>query len=139
MALVEPKSMDECVYFTNRSLNKKGKVKCWVFRETCKQCGESLMGKPRDPKTGKVKIRAKEYKCPKCNFTLPEKEYEASLTANIQYVCPYCSYNGEIQVPFKRKKVKIFDEEDLKGKMIETLRFQCQKCNKNIDITRKMK
>jgi len=138
MALVEPKSMDECVYFTNRILDK-GKIRCWVFREKCKQCNNSLMGKPKDPKTGKTQIRANKYKCPSCNYTIDEQTYEDSLTANIQYTCKYCSYNVEIQVPFKRKKVKVFDEEGLKGKMIESLRFQCQKCSKNIDITKKMK
>src|SRR3989344_670912 len=138
MALVEPKSMDECVYFTNRVLDK-GKIRCWVFKEKCPKCGKSLMGKPRDPKTGKVQIRAKEFKCPECNYTLPEQEYENSLTANIQYTCQYCGNQGEIQSQFKRKKVQIFDEVKLKKKTFESLRFQCQKCGKNIDITYKMK
>jgi len=137
MALTEPKSMEECVYFSNRLLNEKGKAKCWVLKEKCPECGDSLMGKPKDSKTGKTKIRAKEYKCPACNYTIAEQAYEDTLTANIQYICQYCSNNGEIQVPFKRKKVQIFDEE--KKKTIESLRFQCQKCGKNIDITKKMK
>ena len=139
MALVEPKSMDECVYFTNRVLNNNGKIRCWVFREKCSECNKALMGKPRDPKTDKIQIRAKEFKCPECNYTVAEQEYEDSLTANIQYTCLYCNHNGELQVPFKRKKVKVFGEENMKGKMIESLRFQCEKCSKNIDITKKMK
>ena len=148
MALVEPKSMDECVYFTNRVLDK-GKIRCWVFREKCPKCGKGLMSKPKNPKTGKIQIRAKEFKCPECSHTLPEKEYEDTLTANIQYTCPYCSHNGEIQVPFKRKKIKIVfrssvygsdeSEEDKRTGMAESLRFQCQKCSKNLDITKKMK
>ena len=138
MALVEPKSMDECVYFTNRVLNK-GKIRCWVFREKCPKCNKGLMSKPRDSKTGRIQIRAKEFKCPECNYTLPEQEYEDTLTASIQYTCPYCSNNGEMQVPFKRRKVQIINEETLTKKSIESLRFQCQKCNKNIDITKKMK
>ena len=138
MALIEPKSMDECVYFTNR-VSDKGKIRCWVFREKCPKCGKGLMSKPKDPKTGKIKIRAKEFKCPECNYTLPEQEYEDTLTANIQYTCQYCSHNGELQVPFKRRKVQIVDEVKLKKKSIESLRFQCQKCGKNIDITKKMK
>ena len=139
MALIEPKSMDECVYFTNRILNERGKVKAWVFREKCKNCGKALMGKPRDPKTGKISIRSKEYKCPECNYTLEEKVYEDSLTANIKYTCPYCNHEGEIQIPFIRKKVQIVNEAETKKKTIESLRFQCQNCNKNIDITKKMK
>ena len=138
MALVEPKSMDECVYFTNRLLDK-GKIKCWVFKEKCPKCGKTLMGKPRDPKTGKVQIRAKEYKCSECSYSLPGQEYEDSLTASIQYTCPHCSHNGEIQVPFKRKKVKIINEGEMKSKTAESLRFQCQKCSKNLDVTHKMK
>jgi len=138
MALIEPKSMDECVYFTNRVLDK-GKIRCWVFREKCPKCNNGLMSKPRNPKTGKIQIRAKEFKCPECNYNLPEQEYEDTLTANIQYTCPYCSNNGELQVPFKRRKVQILDEVELKKKSVESLRFQCQKCNKNLDITKKMK
>ena len=139
MALIEPKSMDECVYFTNRIINEKGKIRCWVFKEKCSNCGKTLMGKPRNPKTGKVQIRAKEYKCPECNYTIAEQEYEDSLTASVQYTCQHCNNNGEIQIPFKRKKVKVFSEIDTKGKLIESLRFQCQKCSKNIDITKKLK
>jgi len=138
MALIEPKSMDECVYFTNRVLDK-GKIRCWIFREKCPKCSKGLMGKPKDPKTGKIQIRAKEFKCPECSYTLPEQEYEDTLTANIQYTCPYCGHNGELQAPFKRKKVQIIDEVELKKKTIESLRFQCQKCSKNLDITKKMK
>ena len=138
MILVEPKSMDECIYFTNR-ISDKGKIRCWVFREKCKQCNNSLMGKPKDSKTGKTQIRAKEYKCPACNYTIDEQTYEDSLTANVQYTCQYCNHNGEIQVLFERRKVKVFGEDGKKGKMIESLRFQCQKCSKNIDVTKKMK
>jgi hypothetical protein len=139
MTLIEPTSMEECVYFTNRIFNDKGKIRCWVFREKCPKCNKGLMGKPRDPKTGRAKIRAKEYQCPECKYTLPEEDYENTLTANIKYVCQYCNNEGELQIPFERKKVKIIDEIELKKKTIESLRFQCSKCLKNIDITKKMK
>ena len=139
MILIEPKSMDECVYFSNRLLNEKGKAKCWVFKEKCPECGNGLMGKPKDPKTGKTKIRAKEYKCPSCNYTADEQTYEDTLTASVQYTCQYCGNNGKIQIPFKRKKVQIINEETLSKKTVEGLRFQCEKCSKNIDITKKMK
>lgn len=138
MPLKEPQSMDECVYFTNRSINS-GTVKAWVFKELCPKCGKALMGKSRDEKTGKVKIRADEYTCPECSYTIEKEEYESSLIANVKYICPYCHNQGELQLPFKRKKEKRFNEEAGKKETVESLRFQCQKCNKDIDITKKMK
>lgn len=137
MALLQPTSLGECVYFTNRTMGT-GSVRAWVLREKCPKCHEGLMGKPRDEK-GKVKIRAKEYVCPKCNHVIPEDEYEKTLTANIKYKCPHCSHDDEIQIPFIRKKIKTLDEEEMKEKTADALRFQCSKCGKNIDVTKKMK
>ena len=65
------------------------------------------MAKPRDPKTGKFKIRAKEYVCSECGHTEDIEEYAETLNANIQYTCPYCKNQGELQIPFKRKEVLI--------------------------------
>ncbi len=138
MTLQEPTSMDECVYFTNRSIGK-GKARMWVFREKCPKCGQALMGKPRDPKTGKPKIRAKEYVCPSCHYTVEKEAYEDTLTANVQYTCPYCALQGEIQVSFNRRKVQRVDEELQKKATVDALRFTCGKCGKNIDVTKKMK
>ena len=97
------------------------------------------MSKPKDPKTGKPRIRATEYLCPECHYQVEKEEYEDSLTINIQYTCLHCNNQGEIQVPFIRRKVKIFDEEEQKKKTIEAVRFNCQKCNKEIYVTKKMK
>jgi predicted RNA-binding Zn-ribbon protein involved in translation (DUF1610 family) len=127
MALKRPVSMEECLYFTQRSIGS-GEAMVWVFRHDCPKCKKGLMGKPRDKK-GKVLTKAKEYTCPKCNYKVPKQEYEDSLTANIEYKCPSCSNQGEKQIPFKRKNIE----------GIQTLRFQCDKCNANIDITKKMK
>ena len=138
MTLKEPKSMDECIYFTNRIIGR-GKARAWVFKETCPKCKECLMGKPKNPKTGKIRIRADIYECPKCKYSAPVEEYEDTLTCNVKYTCPYCSNEGEIQVPFKRKKVRILDEESGSKKTADVIRFQCQKCNQDIDITKKMK
>lgn len=138
MTLKQPSSMDECVYFTNRTIGT-GKIKAWVFKELCPNCKKAIMSKPIDPKTWKIRIRSKEYICKECNLNLQEQEYEDTLTINIQYSCPYCNHSGEIQVPFKRKKLQIFDEEKQKKKTIEAVRFQCEKCSKNIDISKKMK
>lgn len=138
MTLKQPTSAEECVYFTRRLIGK-GKAKTWVFKKQCPKCQEGLMGKPKDPKTGRPKIRAKEYTCANCDYTVEQKEYENTLTANIEYICPHCSYEGEIQIPFIRKKIKIFNEEGQKKKTAEALRFACSKCGENIDITKKMK
>ena len=132
----EPASMDECIYFTNR-VTDKGKLKAWVFKEKCPKCGLGLMGKPVEK--GKVKIRAKEYVCPECKYTVDKDEYEPTLFVNIKYICPHCSNPGELSIPFVRKKVAFVNEATGKKKLVESIRFQCQKCSKNIDITKKMK
>ncbi|MEM4263266.1 MAG: hypothetical protein QW666_00010 [Candidatus Woesearchaeota archaeon] len=138
MSLRFPESMDECVYFTRRQLGEKGKAVAWVFREKCPKCGKALMGKPKDA-SGKVKIRAKEYICPECGHTIEKGAYEDTLTANIQYTCPHCGFEGEHQMSFKRKKIKMFDEEEQKDVTVDALKFQCSKCKKDIFITKKMK
>ena len=138
MTLQEPKSMDECVYFTNRN-DSNGKVKAWVLKEKCPKCGKCLMGKPKDPKTGRAKIRADEYVCEECGYKAPKQEYEDSLTINVEYTCGKCKNSDEISMPFKRKKVQRVDEETEKKKAIETIRFECGKCGEIIDITKKMK
>lgn len=127
MVLQRPKSMDECVYYTCREFDN-GEFSVWVFRQKCPKCKKDYMGKPRTP-NGKVKTRAKEYICPECGYKIDKKEYEDSLIANIDYSCPKCQHKGELQIPFKRKNI---------GGIL-TLRFQCEKCNENIDVTRKMK
>lgn len=139
MALRQPESMDECIYFTKRGIGDKGKAMVWVFREMCPKCKKGLMGKPRDGKTGKVKIRADTYECPECGYSVNKEEYEDTLTANISYVCPKCEHKGEVQVPFKRKKTHVFDDEKQKKVAVDALVFQCEKCNERILITKKMK
>ena len=135
--LKEPNSMDECVYYTLRDIGK-GKIRCWVYKQKCPKCGKALMGKPRDEK-GKIKIRAKEVQCPSCKYTLDEKEYEDGLTAEANYTCPNCGKQGEAKTPYKRKKVKIMDEEDGKLVTVDVLRFNCEHCKANIDVSKKMK
>ena len=127
MGLKKPESMDECVYFTQRTIGS-GEVMVWVLRETCRKCGKDFMSKPRD-KRGKVLVREKNFVCPKCGYSLEKGEYENGLTASIEYTCPSCRFQGEVQVPFKRKNVE----------GVQTLRFQCQKCSANIDVTKKFK
>lgn len=128
--------MEECIYYTFRGIGDEGEARTWVLKEKCPECGKGLMGKPREK--GKVKIRAKEYVCPECNYTVEKEEYEQGLTANIIYTCPHCKAEGETQIPFIRKKVQVLKENG-KKKPVEVLRFQCGKCNEDVDISKKMK
>ncbi len=127
MALKLPDSMEELVYWTSRAIGE-GKVKAWAPREKCPECGKALMGKPRDQK-GSVKIRASYYECPECHHKVEKAEYEETLTVSIIYTCPKCKFQGETQIPYKRKKF-------LK---VESLVFECEKCKEKIPITKKMK
>jgi len=127
MAIKEPSSMDECVYFTRRTI-PTAKIMVWVSKEECPKCHKSLMGKPKDKK-GKVMIRAKEYTCYDCGHTESKEEYESRLTASAKFTCLKCNSDGEQQISFKRKNID----------GIKTLRFTCDKCENNIDVTKKMK
>ncbi|MBI5064942.1 hypothetical protein HZA97_01785 [Candidatus Woesearchaeota archaeon] len=138
MALKYPDSMDDCAYFTRRLVGDQ-KIVTWVFKETCPQCKKGTMGKPKDPKTGKPKIRANEYTCPECGHTVEKEAYEDTLTANIQYTCGKCKNEGETQIPFARKKVKIFDEAKQKDVTADAVVFNCSKCKERIAVTKKMK
>ncbi|MBS3143705.1 hypothetical protein J4446_02420 [Candidatus Woesearchaeota archaeon] len=139
MTLKEPQSMDECIYFTNRFLNNDGYVKAWVFKELCPKCKKSLMSKPRDPKTGRPKIRADEYVCESCGYKEEKGSYEDKLTCNVKYKCPYCKNEDETRVSFERKKVTRFNEEKQKKESVEAMIFDCSKCGKRIEITKNMK
>ena len=125
----EPESMENLIYMTRRKLDEKGKAMAWVYKQKCTKCGKALMGKPKDEKTGKAKIRAKEYVCPECNHTVEKKEYEETLTAEIKYTCPKCEKDQEIAIPYKRKKTK----------GVDALVFDCESCGEKILITKKMK
>lgn len=120
--------MDECTYFTRRAAGK-GKAIAWVFRKTCEKCKKGMMGKPLDEKTGRAKIRALEYACHECGYSVEKQEYEATLTCNIQYVCDGCNASGETTAPFKRK---VFDG-------VPAIVFSCVSCGKKQGITKKMK
>ncbi len=134
----EPTSMNELVYFTNRKIGD-GNVVAWVYRKECPKCGKALMGKPKDEKTGKTKIRAKEYICPECGYKVDKEKYEETLTCEIKYTCPKCKHQGEIEVPFKRKKIQIFDEKKQKKVAVKAIIFECENCGEKIAITKKMK
>ncbi len=124
-----PESMDECFYFTNRTLGEKGNAIAWVRKPMCPECGKAKLGKPVDPKTGKVKSRAKEYVCPECNFTVQKEEFDSTLKVEIQYTCPHCGNEGEAEAEYKLKSFK----------GAKSYLFVCSKCNEKLAITKKMK
>lgn len=129
MAKELPKSMNECLYFTNRSLENNGKAKAWARKITCPECNDALIGKPINPKTKKPKIRAKEYACPKCGYTEEKDEHESKLKVEAIYTCPSCGKEGEGETAFKRKKWKGVDAHVI----------ICEHCEEKIGITKKMK
>ena len=127
MALKQPSSMDECIYFTRRTLMGAGKAMAWAIKQPCPKCKKAMMGKPVDG--GKVKIRAKEYVCPACSYTAEKLEYEATLTCDIIYTCPKCKHEGEASVPYKRKA----------WQGVKAIVFECGKCKEKLGITKKLK
>jgi predicted RNA-binding Zn-ribbon protein involved in translation (DUF1610 family) len=111
----EPESIGECVYFTNRTTGT-GKIKAWVYRIDCPQCG-------------KVLSRAKEFMCPECGYTEKKEEHEPKLTVEVKYTCPHCGNSGMTTTEYKRMTFE--------GK--PSYVFTCQKCQKKIGISKKMK
>jgi len=129
MSLRMPESMDECIYFTRRTLENNGRVTAWVYRKTCPECNKAKMGKPIDPKTKKPMIRSDTYECPECGYSEPKEEHEESLKVEIIYTCPYCGHSGETTTEYKRK--------NFGG--VPAYVFICENCKKKIGITKKMK
>ena len=117
-----PDSMEECLYFTNR-----GEILAWVYKKECPECHKVRMGKP--VVKGKIKIRAKEYVCPECNYTEEKTEHEKSLTLECQYTCPECGKEGEATCPYVRKTYK-----GVKAFVVE-----CEHCQAKIPLTKKLK
>ncbi|MFP4568093.1 MAG: hypothetical protein ACLFN8_04050 [Candidatus Woesearchaeota archaeon] len=128
MELKEPENMDELVYFSRRN-TPEGRVRAWAFREECPKCKKALMTKPKDEKTGKPKIRAKEYICAECGHTVEATEYEDTLELCIDYVCGACNHEGKTKIPFKRKTYM----------GVKSFLFECEGCKIKIPITKKMK
>src|SRR3989344_2142829 len=127
MALKIPDSMEECLYFTNRSLDNGGTVLAWVYRKTCPKCQKAKMGKP--VVKGKVKTRAEEYQCPACKFSEDKTSHEESLTLQAQYACPACGKKGESAAAYKRQSYQ----------RVPAYVVECQHCQAKIPLTKKLK
>jgi predicted RNA-binding Zn-ribbon protein involved in translation (DUF1610 family) len=121
-----PESMDECLYFSNRTMGD-GKVMAWVYRKECPKCHKAKMGKPVEK--GKVKIRADRYVCPECGFEEQKLPHEESLTLEAKYTCPKCKKEGYSTTLYKRKVYQ----------GIPSYVVECEHCNEKIAITKKLK
>jgi len=126
MTLREPQSMDECIYFTNRSIGD-GEVTAWVYRKDCPKCKKAKMGKP--VVKGKVKTRAEEYECPSCGYKEGKTEHEESLQIEAKYTCPHCKKAGESTGQYKRKNYL----------GVQSYVVNCQHCKEVIPVTKKLK
>ena len=124
----KPESMDECVYFTRRTIDEDGKAMAWVFRKKCEKCNEGVMVKPLN-KRGKPDKKSLYFVCSKCNHEEDNDSVEASFVVNIEYTCPYCKHEGQTTTDFKRKTFK----------GVPSFVFECQGCNEKIGVTKKMK
>src|SRR3990167_2489237 len=103
MLLKQPQSMDECLYFSNRSIDN-GQVKAWVYRKLCPKCKKAKMGKPVEK--GKVKIRANDYVCPACGKdgegTTPYQRKKYQGIQSYLIVCQHCQEKRPVT-----KKLKV--------------------------------
>ena len=127
MPLKKPSSMEECLYFTNRSMGE-GFATAWVYRKECPKCKKGRLGKPIK-KNGKADKKASYYECPACKYQEGNEQVENSVKLDVQYKCPHCNFEGEAASEYKRKTFE----------GVPSFVFECSKCNKTIGITKKLK
>lgn len=138
MALRKPSSMEECIYFTNRTIESPaslrtdsqaghGKAMAWVFRKECPKC-KGIMGKPLK-KGNKVDKKADHYVCYSCGYKEGNEQVENSLMINVEYKCPHCGNEGGTTTTYQRKSFE----------GVPSYVFECQKCHKKIGLTKKLK
>jgi len=119
--------MEECLYFTNRSIGE-GFAVAWVYRPVCEKCKKGRMGKPLK-KDGKPLKKAEYYECPECKAQVPNEELEPTLQVEIEYKCPDCGNEGFATSEYKRVTFE----------GVKAYIFSCEKCSKKLGITKKMK
>ncbi|MBI2651013.1 hypothetical protein HYX01_00930 [Candidatus Woesearchaeota archaeon] len=127
MEIKKPESMDECIYFTNRAIGD-GYAMAWAYRKECPKCKKPTLGKPLN-KRGKVDKKAPYYECKICKYKENNEQVEKDLKLEVQYKCPYCSFESETTTEYKRKTFEGFP----------SYVFECGKCSKKIGITKKLK
>ena len=127
MELKKPTRVEDCIYFTNRTIDS-GRAMAWVFRKPCPKCKKGIMEKPQK-KGGKVDKKADYYVCYSCGYQESNEQVEDSLIINVEYKCPHCGNEGETTTEYKRKSFK----------GIQSYVFECQKCHERIGLTKKLK
>lgn len=130
-----PESMDECLYFTNRRLPDGTKILAWVRKKQCPACGNALMGKPLDAKTGRPKVRATVYACPGCGHEESKKDHEADLQVEVEYSNPEGTETKNATTPYKRKTFQgipsfVFENEFTGEKTGITKKMKAKKAKK---------
>lgn len=123
----KPASMEECVYFTNRTIGS-GKAVAWAFRKKCAKCNKWPMSKPQK-KSGKIDKKAEHYVCYSCGYEESDEETENNLILNVEYKCSHCGNEGEMTTEYKKKSFY----------GVKAYVFNCQKCGQKIGITQKLK
>ena len=127
MQLKKPNSMEECLYFTNRSIGD-GFAIAWVYRKECPKCKKGRLGKPLK-KDAKPDKKADYYECRQCGYKESNEEVETGLQLEVEYRCPYCGNEGQTTTEYERK---VFEG-------VPAFVFVCGKCGKKIGLTKKLK
>ncbi|MEK6942827.1 MAG: hypothetical protein AABX00_02080 [Nanoarchaeota archaeon] len=127
MELKMPSSVEDCVYFTNRTIGS-GRAIAWAFRKECPKCKKGAVGKPMK-KNGKIDKKAEICKCNSCGYEEPTEQAESGLVLNVDYKCPHCGNEGQTTTEYKRKTFE----------GVPSYIFECTKCKKKIGITKKLK
>ena len=123
--------MEECIYFTNRTIELpagSGRAIAWVLRKECPKCKKDVMSKPKK-KNGKIDKKADHYVCYQCGYSEGNEQFENSLILNVEYMCPHCGNEGETTTEYKRMSFQ----------GVYSYVFICEKCNQKIGLTKKMK
>ncbi len=123
----EPDNMEDLHYYTFRELGD-GKIKAWVYKDECPECGEEYLEKP-ETEEGTPNTRASVYTCSNCGYEEEEEEHKHSLDLHGKYTCPHCGEDGASSTKYKRRTYY--------GNKAYVLR--CEHCDGKLPLTKKMK
>lgn len=125
--LKKPESMEECIYFTNRTFDT-GRAMAWVYKKKCTKCNDGVMIKPLK-KNGKPDKKSLIFVCDKCNIEESNEDVEKDLKLEVDFRCPHCQFEGQTTTEYIRKSFQ----------GVKSFIFTCEKCHEKIPLTKKMK